>query len=251
MVDRRIAKEVRKTKEAKTALEETKTQLSELQERLSKLENADTSKKPGESAKSGPQVDGIHPLFLVENEAELNTREQWLLDALDFADENREGYEPKNPEDPEDVAIDAETIRRNARIFRRELSQVLPKAREMVKQRAQHEAAARKRYPRLFEAGEDSVMMKAILARAPGLKALPEYKLLVGAYLAAVKAVKPQEKETKAPGKAPAMPDAGGGTKLARMEAPKKTEKDFDVKKFAEEGGSRAALVTQLAGMMG
>jgi len=178
-VDRRIGKEVARRKEAEELLEAERTLSKELTAKVSDLET---------KGREGPAGSGTeNRLLLADSEAELEKREDFLWRVEEFCEENRDGYEGKGTD--QDPSYTAEEIRTRLLQVRRERERDLPRAREMLKRRAAFEAVTREAYPELADPRSDlSAEANRVLARVPGLKALPDYKLVLGDLLAGRKA---------------------------------------------------------------
>lgn len=194
--------------------------------------------------------EGIHPLALTDNAAEIDAREAEIDAFLDWAEDHAEGYEP----DEASLAkghkpASAADIRRAVRDLTRERDRVLPGLRDALKARATHTAEARKLMPSLFDAkSTDYLAAQKLLREQPEIKRFPDYQLRLAWMVAGQKALaapapakgadgKPTApNQTATPSKkAPRVPNGGGTAKGGILERkPKGVAAPDAVKRFAK-----------------
>lgn len=196
----------------------------------------------------------LHPAFLADSERdiaklekEFAAFEKWALAHWDGVDEvEAEGKTPAQP------GYTAQQVRARYGELKEMREKVIPAARDALAQRAQFDAAAKERYPDLFNPKHaDYRVAEAVLTRAPGLKAIfPNIKIFIGDALRGERARLAEEKAKAAKGKpapapkAPVRP-APGGRSVVTPKA--KTGGDISAARFMELGGDRNALVQMIA----
>jgi len=235
-LERKIGKAHAKRKEAEERAESLEGERNALAERVTELErNLDAV-----DVNAASKAAGVSDLFLVETEAELVERQQGLeygVDALqDWLDSHERDDEMVAANGTEYAWAD---VKARQRELQRTLSRDLPKARGMLERRAQATASARKLYPDLFKATSAAAQeMQQMLRTVPGLRAHPEYRLLVGRLLAGqalekgAAASKPAARKSAPKPTAPKPPDnAAPPSRRAAQESMK-----HDPKKVAESG---------------
>ena len=230
--DKRIGKEVRKRKELEETLEEEREQAAELRAQLEDVR------------KAAPAAQGAERVLLAESEGEIDTREDFLTEVIDFCEENR--GEDVVDEKTGDVQYTAAQVTERLRAARREL-RLIPRARRALEQRERENAEAAKVWPELADESTPlSKQVKATLRATPALRALPGARLLVADALA-MRA----QREKRAAGKpaartppAPAAPMPTGGNRGPTDRSGKKAS--FET--FVEGGYTDDALATALGG---
>jgi len=138
-------------------------------------------------------------------------------------------------------------VKQALRNSERELSRTIPRAREALKLRTAAKAAAVKLYPNVLKAGTpEATEARRLLAAVPGLRALPNWPVLVGRMIAG-RALegKPKAAVVARPPRAPVGPGAaaaargaaktGAAVDLSRIE-----KSDYDVETIAEETYAKA-----------
>jgi len=236
-IDKRIGKEVHRRKETEELLEAERTLTKELTARVSELE------EQGRAAPAGGGA--INPLLMAETDAELNKREDYLWQVEEFCEEHIDGYEAEKPGEQSYTAAE---IRRRLLEVRRERERDLPRARETLKRRTAYEAVTREAYPELADPrSELSVEAARWAARIPGVKALPEYKLVLGDLLAGRKAREGKAKGQPKPAARPAPPVPGAPVPpRSGVQQPGKPKGRSTMETFAEGGFSDDALAKAL-----
>lgn len=199
------------TARAKSAEERLEAQSAELEE-LRGLAHA------AESARAAAGA-GIPKVMLAESESEIAEREAALegaADALrDWVDEH--GSEDEFVENGKSYSF--AQVKQALRNTERELNRTIPRAREALKLRAAAAASARKLYPNVLKAGTaEAAEARRILAAVPGLRALPNWPVLVGRMIAG----KALESKAKAPaaGSVPPRAPVGAGAAAAAARRP-------------------------------
>jgi len=134
---------------------------------------------------------------------------------------------------------------------------VIPSARKVVAARAALDTVVKTIYPNLLDPKHaDAVTMEYVMNVVPALRVLPNAKILIGDMIAGEKLrAKGQKPSTPAPKptpKAPKVPGTPSSSSAAPVDTkPPAKSKDWDIKKFAESGGSRDALVSMTEGLLG
>lgn len=235
---------------AETELAEMKTKADDASKRVEELESelAAASAQP-------VAVANLHPAFLADSEADLAKIDKEFAAFEKWALANWDGVEETAAADgkPAQPAYTAQQVRARYAEIKELRERVIPSARQSLQQRAQFDAAAKERYPDLFNPKHaDYRVAETVLKQAPGLKAIfPNIKIFIGDALRGERARVAEEKakaaKTKAPAKvAPKLPvRPAPGSKSAV--APKaKTGGEVNAAKFMELGGDRNALVAML-----
>jgi hypothetical protein len=237
-IDKRIGKEVHRRKETEELLEAERTLTKELTAKVSELE------EQGRQAPAGGSG-AINPLLMADSEAELDKREDFLWQAEEWCEENIDGHEGDGSK--ENPSYTSAEIRRRLLTIRRERERDLPRARETIKRRAAFDAVTRESYPELADPrSELSVDASRLLARAPGLRAIPEYRLLLGDLLAGRKAreekkTPPRKTAMKSPPPAPGAPvPPRSGIQLPGKPKPKTTMETFAEGEFSDDALAKA-----------
>lgn len=237
--DKRVAKEVAKRKDLEDALEEERGRIRELRQELATLkETRATSLEAGNGN-----------LLAAETEADIDQREDYLWRWERWCERHPNGHEATTPEER---SYTAEEIREIRLQVREERERMLPRAREAVRARKQYEPIVRAAYPELedprSEAGQE---LARLLRQAPGLRALPDYRLWVGDALAGRKAreaLKQSEAQGSGraaaaaaqPRKAPPAPVAGSSSSTSGSKAGTKLKSHMET--FRKGGFSDEAL---------
>ena len=215
-VDARIGKEVGKRKELEDRLTATTTEVEALRARLAEAE--------AQPAATTTAPDSLDKLLATESETEIAKREDWLREAEAWCVKHWDGYEGKdaagNP-----VEYDKGSIRERYMALRDERERALPAARTILAQRRASDAAARAVYPALFDKTSDEArLVEATLKAIPGLRRLPQARMIIGDMLAGEKLRQAAAKKAKEPARvtpAPAMPRrSASASDLARQAAP-------------------------------
>jgi len=235
-VNRRIGKITREKKEAQEALAEREAELETLQERA--------------AASQAAAAVGVHPLLAAESEADIEKREGEILSFRKWARKNPDGGKFGEEE------LGAFEMQERLAEMDDELLVMVPRARKLVAARARMDAIAVREYPNLADRkSPDRMTMESVFAMVPGLRALPNAKVIVGDMiageklrLAKAKAKPAGEATPRAPRVAIAPADAGPARVIGTVE--RKKERDWDAKKFVADGGDRSALVAQIDSML-
>jgi hypothetical protein len=203
VVEQRVADAIA---EKEAAWNEEKSQLeSELAEARAAAEGKAVQVVPRE----------INPLQLSDSPAAIDRRAQEVAEAKEWCLKHWDGYEGEGDKDP---SYSPEQVRETfARLDREE--RILPKIRENIAVRQQHEAQAKDVYPALFDKkSEEFKTVQQVLKVAPWIKAVfPNYMMFFGDALAG-EATRVAAAKAKGVGKA--KPAAGvkpvvGGAKVA------------------------------------
>lgn len=240
--EKRLGREVSRRKELEELLDSERVETRRLKQ------------EADERARAMPA--GADGLLSAETDAELDTREDKLLNLLEWCEDHADGYEGKGTNT--DPNLTSDEIRTKAHELRREL-RAIPRARALVARRSAFEGPTREHYPDLLDAGSEMGAEAArILAQAPGLRALPDYKLRLGDMIAGRMAREGKTKpaETKEPAKAagdkpkpkapPAAPGASVAAAAVRSTTPTATKKRHNVEVMADGGFSQESLAAAL-----
>lgn len=249
-INRRIGKLTREKKEAQEALEAEQAERERLAGEVSTLTAA-----VAEAQGAGAEAAGVNPLFLAQSETEIDRREAQIMQFRRFARAHPEGYE--GTDETKDPSWSREEIAAKLAEMDDELLVTLPRARQVLQRRQALRPVVRKHYPALLDPkSPDAVIMTALLAAVPGLKRLPNVEILIGDMIAGERArkalaAKPPAAATP-PARAPKVPTVSAATtpKPTRTLPTREAGKDYDVKKFVEAGGDRAALVAQIESLL-
>jgi hypothetical protein len=238
-IEKRIGKEVGKRK----ALEE---ELATIRDENKKL-NADLAEARGAKPVI---VEGINPLMMLQTHKQVEEREEYLQNVIDWCEEHEDGYEKTDDKTGETVNYTAEDIRARKRAVTKELQRMIPKIRERVKMREGFDQVVKKVYPALMDAkSKDYETMTAILNSMPALNALPNVKLVIGDMIAGEAARKAKHTKRAPEEKVPAAPTKSAATTAIKNTHKKKTG-GSSVMRFAEAGGTREALASEVEGIM-
>lgn len=267
-IDKRIGKATAKLRAAQQAAEELRQQLTERDAKLAELQANPVAKDPAALAK----LLDTHPAFLasstdeIEAIAETNAEEEVrastirdtaesLLDGL--SQEDRKSTElmvtlPNGREAPANVVL-AELHKAKATLNRLAQERLtLAKARRHVASRAASDAEVVKTIP-----GVDVAALEGVRKELPFLRALPNGTLLAAQILAGRKVLgnapgKPAPAKAAAPAaKPPPVPGKPAAAPAAIRPAVTPPRPPLNLKKFAESGGTTAALADVLAATLG
>lgn len=208
-IDRRIGKEVAKTKAAKTEAERLAAENAALK---AQLEGKGKAEKPVPSA-----AVGVHPVMEMTAE-ELEARESQIFDFEEWAAEHPEGYEAPDGS----KSYTAKEIAVSLAKLRRERDWFIPRARKALEAAAAEDATVQTVYPELLKEGSpDRATLEAFAKRVPGIKQFSNWKIMVGDMIHRERERSVQAKKSGSAGgvalpktpapKAPAAPGAGGG----------------------------------------
>jgi hypothetical protein len=225
-VNRRIGEVTAKRKAAEAERDEARRQaeaaVAESAELRGRLDAVDATRAAREA--------GIPRVMLAESEAEIEERGRFLDDAEDALQEWLDGHDATDEYEEEDGGrkrtYSYAEVKQRIRQIGRERERVLPKAREMLRGRAEARTRAEKLYPEVLKAGTpERAEADRLLAAVPGLRVLPDWPVLVGRMIAGRKAEpgggggKPPAAEPGKPAtpKPPpvAVPGAAGGRRIA------------------------------------
>lgn len=237
--DKRIGELTGKSKRAEEEAERERTRATELDARVKEQEQELLDLRKGGAA----QAAGVPKVFLATSEEELQAREDYLWGVEQFCRRHESGYEGDGTE--ANPSVSADEIRERLLAVQEERQRYLPKARDMVRERAKLQATVKTVYPELLDPkSEDHKQMEKILRAYPAMRTRPDVELLIGDLLAGKKA-----REAKATGKKPAprpapsvpMGPTPAGTKGGPMDKGKpKTEGRAE--RFAQGGHTDDAL---------
>ena len=238
-IDKRIGKEVAKRKVAEERLEAASEERKALSEQLSDLQ-----------ASLSVGVQGVHPMFLVDSESEIDNRENEIMRFRSWARKNKHGYDGSGT--PEDPSYTAEEIETRLEQLEDERQVILPRARKIVAARAKNDSHVKTLYPELLDRSSDEFqVMQSFLRQVPGVKRLANVKILIGDMLAGERIrtkTNRKAKTGKSAEKAPAAPKVpDGGSSSGQGSIGKKSKKNAGghkkaVKQFVESGGSTENL---------
>lgn len=261
VLNARIGKISADTKAEKARVEAEQTRLAARVEELSgELEEA---KKGGSRAQV--QIPGVHPLFLVGAESELDDRIRAIEEFEDFADRNRDGFNLPESEnhDPKQPTWTAADIRARARELQREKDKVIPEARANFKTRAEKDTALKAQFPALFDRKSDEYRTAQTLAKTmPELRRHADMNELIarlilgGKALAALKpgAAAPVTRTAPiVPRKAPRVPGGGGpakGSDLARHPADERPAASEAVKNVMKDPSNRKTFESAVGALI-
>lgn len=187
---------------------------------------------------------GVSDLFLVENEAALDARADKLQQGVDALDDWLDSHDRDEVMTLQDGAeYSYADVKARRRGLNRSLARDVPKARKVLERRAVADATARKHYPNLFKSSSaEHVEMQRLLRTVPGLRALPDAKLLVGRMLAG-KGIEGKTSAPKAAAKKP-KPTAPKPPKSATPAAKAGSKAQSHNPEKVMESGSWEDLVT-------
>lgn len=198
IIDRKVGKQVAKRKAAEEALETAEGRIAELE---TELETAGVP--PAVQSGSVPEV------MLAESDAEVDRFEadtrRMQKEAKRWLRRHDRDDELTIPQDDgDDATYSYEQIEDRLDELEDLLAEAIPQARKQVAARQAASAKAKEAYPKLFDRKSEAYQaMQKMLRKAPQLKALPDYQLMVGRMLAgeALESTSPKKKARKAPPK--------------------------------------------------
>lgn len=194
-LDKRIGKEVRKRKELEEQMALRDSRIADLEAEL------DAAKSGG----SVPVPADVHPLMLVDSEADVQAFVKKTDEMLDWLEDHRdEGYEPEEGE-----GYTPAQIRKRIREIERERASVVPAAKDRLTTLSKAREDARSAYPELAKADSElSLELRKLVREQPALKLLPDWPLRLADMLNGAKLrQKPnKEKSPKVKVRAPAIP---------------------------------------------
>jgi hypothetical protein len=193
----------------------------------------------------------------VTDEVALDQRLQRAVALKRWAIENPQGGSIKRP-DGEEVVISEEQVRGMLADAEEEIAIDIPKRAQWLRDARAQEVVAREVYPTLFADGsEDAVRARSILKAWPELTRFPDYKMVIGDYLAGVrareeraaaaskdKAKAPAVKKLAPPVPKVAAPPAKQGRQ--QQESQRGSSKGVTVDRVIQAGGSRDAIFEYL-----
>lgn len=212
-------------------------------------------------ARPAAMPQGIHPLFMTDNPAEIAQRKQDLGTFKRWCQKNWDGYEAASEKEK---SFTKEEIREAFGNVEQELTEVLPAVEQRFAMRARIDPVAKELFPALFDArSNEHKLMQQFLQSCPNIRLIPNYKILIGDALAGeamrlakAKAQGAAGRGTKAEvvkGKtiirvavkrAPAVPvGSHPGRNGPLSQAPRRAKGAADVKGFVKAGATHAALV--------
>jgi hypothetical protein len=234
-IEKKIGKAHAKQKEAEERAEASDQEREVLESRVSELE----SNLESVDVNAAAAASGVSDLYLVETEAALEKRVDEISAGVDSLDDWIDSH---IAEDYMTVDSGKEYTFADVKAERRRLSRIVereaPKARRVLERRVVATAKARKLYPELFKSTSvQHQEMQTLLRTVPGLRVLPNARLIVGQILAGkalegkpAKAARPATKKLKPT--APKPPEtASPAKKRAGSEA-----LNHDPKKVRESG---------------
>lgn len=239
-IDKRIGREVRKTKEAEEKLQLALQRAEEVEARLKALEEK-PGQENGHSAKPKNLVDSINDLEKLQEigdqaENAIGQADQLLLRLkrnpgavekqlrnakIQLTDED--GEEDYSLERMENYLMG---VRLNADSL---LRRHIPRRSEYLKEEAQQNRVAEQLLPWLKDkATPQYAKSEAVLKMFPSIKTLPHWKIVVGAYVEGLKVLEDKLAQSKAPPKTipkkPPVPSAQPGAPAASPQAPSRNE---------------------------
>lgn len=241
-VNKRIGKEVAKTKEAQEKIAQYEAQLAQLTQQIEQIKAAP------------PTVDpvGEVPLADLNDIQSLISKQQEAKQALSFAEERLEDGVPEEGVEIEGkvyTRADFLTIKRNAR---RVLDDQIPKRHQFL----QAKEAASKQAAQLFpwwsnKESEEHKIVQAQLQSAPWAKKLPNIDVIIGLIAEGTKAVNARLSQSQTKAKAPldqvtTTTNTKGNT---RMDAETLVKKGYD-REFKELGKRGNLSQAELAKML-
>jgi hypothetical protein len=130
------------------------------------------------------QVMGIHPMFLANNEAEINQAEQQFAEFEKWALANWDGSQAVEArgDQPAMPAFTAEQVRARYAEVKEQRAKLVPAAKQALQVRAQIEANAKAIYPALFDSARpESKVVSGYLSNYPELRAIiPNFHIVAG-----------------------------------------------------------------------
>lgn len=206
--------ELERLKAEKAALENPEGESDPVKAELAKL------RAEVEALKAGKPVDENAVPAAVSDSAfrtvaELEKREKYLLDLVDFAEDHPDGFEGKDGSGNA-VSHSAEELAKWARNARREL-RTMPAERDKLRDMAAAAAANKAKFPTHFNAAHpDSRAVAAIFSEYPALRGnhRAAAEILAGRRAAKAPAARPPVKAPTPPAKSPTAPPVTGGRAL-------------------------------------
>lgn len=196
-----------------------------------------------------------NPLADITDEGALEQRLQRAVALKRWAIENPQGGSIRKP-DGEEVAISEEQVRGMLADAEEEIAIHIPKRAQWLRDARAQEQVAREVYPSLFaEGSEDAVRARSILKAWPELTRFPDYKMVIGDYLAGVRAREERaanaaKEKAKAPAVrklAPPVPKvAAPPVKQGKQQQQTGSSKGVTVDRVIQAGGSRDAIFEYL-----
>lgn len=132
-------------------------------------------------ASKGPRiVDAtVHPTELIESPDELTARTEKLDEWLDWADDHKDGIEPVGEPGEEGYkpGHTKDEIRDQARKWRKEKEQLIPRVRETLRARAQGDAVLRQVMPEMFDPKTNEYRFaQQMLQQLPQLRRFADFR---------------------------------------------------------------------------
>ena len=255
-IHKRIGKEVGKRKAAEEAAEAAKTESEMLRQQVAELQaKVDDKELPARAAATG-----LHPTLLIETAEGLAARKDTVVAAIEWAEyaieKARDDGERDDAgkliwrgtgSDGKETIITTEALLAQKQELARELNRVIPDAERSLASRQTADADARKLYPDLFKAGStDAQLMASLLKKVPGLRTLPNAKVLIGDMIAGEKARLAAKNKTTVQKVVKQAPPAPAGSAMARGTSPlasRKPQMNISMKD-SETGKSGKGLVS-------
>jgi hypothetical protein len=233
------------------ATAEFKEKLTAAEQRVAELE--EQLQAPARQAS-----ERIHPLLLETDPAKIEETEKAYRAFESWATKHWDGYEAKREGE---ASYTAEEVRERYNEIKQQREELVPKAKQLVQQRALYTGAAEKVYPQLFDKrSPEHKVAQHILRECPELNQFPNVMILIGDAIEGEKVriakVKAEQAAAAAKGDgkggkkfvlkkaAPKVP-AGGGSGRSQVPAVKTAAKGaaMNVTSFVKRGGDRDALV--------
>ena len=225
-VDKRIGKEVRKRKEALEAKEAAESKVAELKTQLEEAEAA----MEGASNFSAPPTDA-NPFADLNTLQEVQEEMMHAEQTLEWAEDNPEGGEVKSSDGV--VEYTAEQVREFKKRASRALRRQLPEQQGYIQTRDHLEPKALEAFPWWKDkASSEFQSAMQLLRQMPELAKFPDYKFVVGDYLAgrelrenppkkqaAAKVTKKAPSQPTAPSAEPAPVDPAAARSASAMKA--------------------------------
>lgn len=252
------------------------TEATEAQARIQEL----TTQLATEQGQKEIHVADVHPMFLVDDQAQLDQYEQRVQGALEFCVKHFDGYEGDGTD--KDPAIPKEVIREKYAALDALQKQQIPRARQRMALQAQVKGELPKLtktvdplYENMGKPGtQENTVVQAFIRTVPQIKQLPNWQIVVGdSFLGqrvrqaaqadpklatALKTILTWKQPTAkslaaAPGKttttpkpAPKLPIAPAAGSKGGAVAPRKPNGAVNVSRFIQGGGGQDALAKEL-----
>jgi len=193
-IERKIGKAHAARKVAEEQAAELETERDELTTRLDELQG----QLDAVDVNAASAASGVSDLLMVETQVALDGKEQQLEDGIESLQGWLDGHERD-----EVMTTVAGTefawadVKARQRALQKTLRRDLPKAQKVLERRQAATVLARKQYPALFKTtSAEHLELKSLLRSVPGLRASPDYHLMVGRMLAgkALEGAKPAKK---------------------------------------------------------